>query len=169
VGGTEAVPEVIAVLNDITRLKAQQLELEALARDRELMFSVSDVGIAFVRGDRVQRANEALSRLTGYEPAQLGLAPLSELFVNAHEYRRIKQLSEHGLHQAGRWSGEHPLRRRDGSLVWVQASQRLVTDGDPAGGFIASYVNVDDRHRAQQAVGLQAERTSPSAHRASSG
>lgn len=159
VGGTEAAPEVIAVLNDITRLKAQQLELEALARDRELMFSVSDVGIAFVRGDRIQRANEALSRLTGYEPTQLGLAPLSELFVNAHEYRRLKQLSEHGLHQAGRWSGEHPLRRRDGSLVWVQASQRLVTDGDPAGGFIASYVNVDDRHRAQQAVGLQAERT----------
>lgn len=159
VGGAEGAPEVIAVLNDITRLKAQQIELEALARDRELMFSVSDVGIAFVRGDRIQRANEALSRLTGYEAAQLGLAPLAELFVNANEYRRLRQLSEHGLHHAGRWSGEHLLRRRDGSLVWVQASQRLVVDGDPAGGFIASFVNVDDRHRAQQAVGLQAERT----------
>ncbi len=159
VGGADGHPEVIAVLNDITRLKAQQLELEALARDRELMFSVSDVGIAFVRGDRIQRANEALSRLTGYDAAELALTPLAELFVNANEYQRLRLLSEHGMQHAGRWSGEHLLRRRDGSRVWVQASQRLVIDGDPAGGFIASYVNVDDRHRAQQAVGLQAERT----------
>lgn len=159
VGGSDAAPEVVAALNDITRLKAQQIELEALARDRELMFSVSEVGIAFVRGDRILRANEALSRLTGHEPAQLGLAPLEELFANLHEYRRLRALSQQALADDGRWSGEHPLRRRDGTLVWVQASQRLVVDGDPSGGFIASYVNVDDRHRAQQAVALQAERT----------
>lgn len=159
VGGTDAAPEVIGVLNDITRLKAQQIELEALVRDRELMFSVSDVGIAFVRGDRIQRANEALCRLSGHGPAQLGLAPLEELFANLNEYRRLRALSQQALADDGRWSGEHPLRRRDGSLVWVQSSQRLVVDGDPTGGFIASFVNVDDRHRAQQAVAQQAERT----------
>lgn len=159
VGGDDGESEVIVVLNDISRLKQQQHELEAVARDRELMFSVSDVGIAYVRGERILRANEALSRLSGYEPSQLALSPLVELFSNAGEYRRLQQLSDHGLRQAGRWSGEHPLRRRDGSLVWVQVSQRLVSDGDAAGGYIVSYVNVDDRHRAQQAVALQAERT----------
>ena len=159
VGGDDAEPEVIVVLTDVTRLKQQQHELEALARDRGLMFSASDVGIAFVRGGRIQGANEALSRLSGFAPSELALSPLSELFVNATEYRRLRQLSEQGLQQLGRWSGEHPLRRRDGTLVWVQVSQRLVHDGDPSGGFIASFVNVDDRHRAQQAVALQAERT----------
>jgi PAS domain S-box-containing protein len=159
VSGTGASPEVVAVLTDITRLKAQQIELEALARDRELMFSVSDVGIAFVRGDRIQRANDALSRLTGHEPGKLALTPLSELLANATEYKRLRALSEKGFQLAGRWSGEHQLRRHDGSMVWVQVSQRLVSDDDPAAGFIASYVNVDDRRRAQQAVGVQAERT----------
>jgi len=38
-------------------------------------------------------------------------------------------------------------------------SKRLVVEGDPTGGMIASYVNVDARHRAEQAVALQAERT----------
>jgi PAS domain S-box-containing protein len=159
VGNPQESLEVIAMLTDITRRKAQQLELEALARDRELMFSVSDVGIAFVRGDRIQRANEALSRLTGFEPGQLSLVHLGELFVNATEFARLRALAMNGMNHGGRWSGEHQLRRKDGTLVWVQVGQRLVVDGDPDGGFIASYVNVDDRHRAQQAVGLQAERT----------
>lgn len=155
----EGVVEMVALLTDITRQKAQQLELEALARDRELMFSVSEVGIAFVRGDRIQRANEALSRLTGYAEGQLGLVHLSELFVNANEFKRLRALAMTGMGQGGRWSGEHQLRRKDGSLVWVQVGLRLVVDADPEGGFIASYVNVDDRHRAQQALALQAERT----------
>ena len=159
VGGVQDSREVIAMLTDITRRKAQQLELEALARDRELMFSVSEVGIAFVRGDRIQRANEALSRLTGHEPGQLALVHLGELFVNAAEFNRLHALAMNGMSHGGRWSGEHQLRRKDGTLVWVQVGQRLVVDGDPEGGFIASYVNVDDRHRAEQAVGLQAERT----------
>jgi hypothetical protein len=40
----------VAVLTDITRLKTQQAELEQLVRDRELMFSLSDVGIVYLRG-----------------------------------------------------------------------------------------------------------------------
>ena len=49
----EAAPgefEAVAVLTDISRLKSQQAELEALLRDRELMFSLSDVGIVYLRG-----------------------------------------------------------------------------------------------------------------------
>ena len=159
VGNAETAPEVVAVLTDITRLKAQQLEREELARDLGLMFSVSEVGIAFIRGDRIQRANEALARLTGYEPGQLELSHLSELVANASEYKRLRALSDKGLELGGRWSGEHQLRRRDGTLVWVQVGQRRVDEADPAAGVIASYVNVDDRHRAQQAVALQADRT----------
>lgn len=151
--------EAIAVLSDITRLKAQQMELEALARDRELMFSLSDVGIAFIRDEHIQRANQALCQLTGYDASQWQELPLSALFATPAEYQRLRTVIEASMNKHGSWTGERQLRRRDGSLIWVQASTRLVIEGDPEGGLIASYVNVDDRHRAQQAVGLQAERT----------
>jgi PAS domain S-box-containing protein len=159
VGQGEGGREVIALLTDITRLKAQQIELQSVARDRELMFSASEVGIAFIRGERIQRANDALCRLTGFSPHELALAHWSELFVSVTEFKRLRHLADPSVQHGGRWSGEHQLRCRDGSLVWVQASQRRVVDADPVGGFIVSYVNVDDRHRAQQAVALQAERT----------
>ena len=151
--------EAIAVLSDITRLKLQQAELEALARDRELMFSLSEVGIAYIRDDRIQRANEAMSQLTGYEPSLLtGLATLA-LYASESEYVRLRAATLDSMRVHGNWLAERQLRRRDGSLMWVQVSTRPVNADDLDEGLIASYVNVDDRHRAQQALVLQAERT----------
>ncbi len=150
--------EAIAVLSDITRLKAQQVELEQLARDRELMFSLSEVGIAFVRDGVLQRANDALAQLAGYPAAELQGLPLRSLFVDAEEHERLSAQEQHALQLHGRWIGERQLHQRNGRVVWVQISTRLVGD-DPAGGIIASFVNVDARHRAEHAVALQANRT----------
>jgi len=153
------VIEAIAVLTDITRLKNQQSELEILARDRELMFSLSEVGIASVRHGRIERANEALAQLTGWSVDELATLDLRALFADAGDFEQRWPQEERDLRVHGRWSGERQLRQRDGRLLWVQAAKRLVTDGDPSGGMIASYVNVDARHRAEQAVALQAART----------
>jgi PAS domain S-box-containing protein len=151
--------EAIAVVSDVTRLKTQQMELEILARDRELMFSLSEVGIAFVRHGRLQRANDALSQLSGYAASELSGLPLRLLFTDEAEHQRQWAHEDAALRRDGRWLGERQLKRRDGRLLWVQVSKRLVVVGDPSGGVIASYVNVDDRHRAEQAVALQADRT----------
>jgi PAS domain S-box-containing protein len=151
--------QAIAMLTDVTRLKTQQMELEILARDRELMFSLSEVGIAFVRHGRIQRANGALALLTGWPVDDLTALEAGALFPDAAEFARRRPIEERNLRLHGRWSGERQIRQRDGRLLWVQISERLVTEGDPSGGIIASYVNVDARHRAEQAVALQAERT----------
>ena len=155
--------DAIAVLSDITRLKAEQRELEALARDRELMFSLSGVGIAYVRRGVIQRANDALAQLAGCTAEQLAGQPLQALFADAEDFERLWPDEQRALRVHGEWLGERPLRRLNGELVWVRISKRLVakgdSNGDPDGDLIASYVNVDDRHRAEQAEAEQAERT----------
>ena len=158
-GAATGALEAIAMLSDVTRLKAQQLEYETLARDGELMFSLSGVGIAFLRDGRIQRANQALAHLVGCSVAELSTLRLADLYVDADEFERAWPLQERSLREHGRWTGERQLRARDGRALWVQASKRLVEPGDPAAGIIASYVNVDARHRAERAVALQAERT----------
>ena len=151
--------EAIAVLSDVTRLKTQQMELEVLARDRELMFSLSGVGIAFLRNGCIQRANEAFASLSGHSAANLVGMTTATTFFDLAEFKHCNAVEEASLRVSGRWDGERYLRRADGRLLWVQVSMRLVHQGDLSGGIIASYVNVDDRHRAEQAVALQAERT----------
>ncbi len=157
--GRAGVVELIAVLSDITRLKLQQTELELAARDRELMFSLSEVGIASVRDGRIQRANEALAQLAGWPVQDLASLTLSTLYADPGDYARRWPHQERELRTRGRWSGEMQLRQRDGQLLWVQLGLRLVSQAEPGLGFIASFVNVDARHRAEQAVALQAERT----------
>jgi len=158
-GAAGGPAETIAVLSDVTRLKTQQRELEILARDRELMFSLSGVGIAFIRGRRIQRANQALAHLAGCSVDELSMLDMAELFADWNEFEQLWPQEEAELRSHGRWTGERQLRLRDGRLRWVQVSKRLVTLGDLSGGIIASYVDVDARHRAERAVALQADRT----------
>ena len=157
-GPVSGAMELTAVLSDVTRLKAQAGELEALARDRELMFSLSGVGMAFLRSGRIERANQALAHLAGRTVPDMVGMPLAALFLEGEFESRWAQ-TERALLAHGRWTGERPLRLHDGRALWVQVSKQLVTRGDLAGGVIASYVNVDARHRAERAVALQAERT----------
>jgi PAS domain S-box-containing protein len=151
--------EAVAVLTDVSRLKAQQAELEELLRERDLMFNLSDVGIAYLRGGRIERANQALAAMTGYAAAELAQLPHAELFEDATAHAAWQQNDEAMLRQRGFSSSERRLRRRDGSLLWVQVSKRLVDEADPDAGAICSYVDVDERQRGRQSLVLQAERT----------
>ena len=158
-GGSTETPELVVVLSDVSGLKAQQARLEALARERELMFDLSDVGLAYLREGRIERGNEAMAALTGYSVHELLGMHLAALFADQAAYDDLWPDELEALRLAGRWSGERRLRRRDGRLLWVQVSKRLVDQSGPGAGLICSYVDVDERRRAREAVQLQAERT----------
>ncbi|WP_133155307.1 PAS domain S-box protein [Kinneretia aquatilis] len=150
--------ETIAVISDISRLKAQQGELEALVQDRELMFSLSDVGIAILRKGRIARANDALAALTGYRIHELGGLAHEALFESPQDFEHLSAEVREALQRQGLWRGERRVRRQDGSVLWMQVSKRVMRPGAPDEGIIATYVNVDDRWRAQQSLMLQTER-----------
>ena len=157
--------EAVAVLTDITRLKKQQAELQQLLRDRELMFSLSEVGIVYQRGARIERANQAMADLTGWASTELSTLDAAELYENARECVEFEARIALALRERSRFSGERRLRRRDGSLVWVQVAVRPVQDeADPDGvagsaGVICSFVDIDERRSARESLALQADRT----------
>ncbi|RZI81563.1 MAG: PAS domain S-box protein [Rubrivivax sp.] len=150
--------EVIAVLSDITRIRSQQAQLEALGRDRDLMFSLSGVGIAFVRDGLIQSANPALSQLLGVDDSALAGRPLMGFYAADPDASTDAQALAL-LNQNGQWQGERALMHARGLPLWAEVNLRLVTPDRPEEGFIASFVNVDDRRRAEQNLTLQADRT----------
>ena len=154
-----AQPEAVAALTDITRLKTQQAELEQLVRDRELMFSLSEVGIVYQRGARIERANQAMAALTGWASPELTTLDAAELYPDTRSCVEFEARIAQGLREHGRFSGERLMRHRDGSLSWVQVGVRPV-DGDKVeGGVICSFVDIDERRRARESQVLQADRT----------
>jgi len=165
VGGETA--EAVAVLTDITRLKAQQAELERALSDRELVFNLSDVGMVVQRGSQIVRANQAMSLLTGYAVPELGTLDPAELYEDARACVDFEARIASALRQSGRFTDERLLRHRDGSLRWVQVAVRAIDAealADTAGAgqgqsTICSFVDVDERYRAREALAAQAERT----------
>ena len=151
--------EAVAVLTDITRLKHQQAELERLLRDRELMFSLSEVGIVYQRGARIERANQAMAVLTGWAPPELGTLDAAELYESARECVDFEARVAQALREQGRYNGERRLRRRDGSLIWVQVAVRPVNPEAPEEAVICSFIDIDERRRARESLASQAERT----------
>ena len=152
--------EAVAVLTDITRLKTQQAELEQLLRDRELMFSLSEVGIVYQRGARIERANQAMAALTGWASPELATLDAAELYEDTRACVDFEALISRGLREQGRFDGERLLRRRDGQLRWVQVAVRPVDADDANAGVICSFVDIDERRRAR-------ETTAPHRHRCS--
>ncbi|HEX5356610.1 MAG TPA: PAS domain S-box protein [Aquabacterium sp.] len=150
--------EVIAVLSDISRIRSQQAQLESLGRDRDLMFTLSGVGIAFVKDGLIQSANPALSHLIGEDAANLTGRPLISVYALDVDNATDPDITGM-LRSLGHWQGERPLRSKKGRVLWADVSLRLVDPQRPEEGFIASFVNVDDRHRAEQRLTLQADRT----------
>ena len=151
--------EAVAVLTDITRLKTQQAELEQLLRDRELMFSLSEVGIVYQRGARIERANQAMAALTGWASPELATLDAAELYEDTRACVDFEARITQGLREHGRFGSERLLRRRDGQLLWVQVAVRPVDADDADAGVICSFVDIDERRRARETLALQADRT----------
>ncbi|MGC4062650.1 MAG: PAS domain S-box protein [Aquabacterium sp.] len=150
--------EVIAVLSDITRIRNQQAQLASLGRDRDLMFSLSGVGIAFVKDGLIQSANPALSHLVGEDSNSLAGRPLLSLYATDIDTNSDPDITSM-LRSLGHWQGERALLTKRGRTLWAEVALRLVDPQRPEEGFIASFVNVDDRHRAERNLTLQADRT----------
>lgn len=151
--------EAVAVLTDITRLKAQQAELEKSVRDRELMFNVSEVGIVWQRGTRIERANQAMALLTGWSATELATLDPAELYADTRSCVEFEARIAQGLQAEGRFRGERLLKRRDGVRLWVQVAVRQVDPDDAEAGVISSFVDIDERRRARESLAEQAERT----------
>lgn len=151
--------EAVAVLTDITGLKRQQAELEASLQDRELMFSLTEVGIVFQRGARIERANQAMAALTGYSTPELTALDAAELYETARDCVAFEARMAQALARSGRFVGERQLRRRDRQLRWVQVGARLIDPDQPERGLICSFVDVDELHEARESLLRQTDRT----------
>ena len=150
---------MVVVLADATRMKSQQSELEALSRERELMFNLSDVGIVYQRDGQIARANQAMADLVGMTPEALKGSPMSRLYESETAWQHYLHLETRDMATLGRSNGERQVRRRDGSLFWAQVSTRHVAVDKPSAGTIMSFVNIDDRQRARESLVQQSDRT----------
>ena len=153
-GGATGFDEAIAVLSDVTRLKSQQLQLEALALERELMAertrSILDsvlVGIVTVGSRGIEWMNRSARRMFGGELADFIGEPMAIVATAEaeHPFRRTHYLDELVEGQAETF--ECRVRARDGREFWIVGN--AVATGRAATGRQLTFALLDIERRRQ--------------------
>ncbi len=163
---SSAEPEAVAVLTDVSRLKAQQADLERLAdgrrrarealqlqaaRTRAILDSVL-VGIITVGEDGIEWMNRSARRMFGGELADFVGEPISIVAPSEpeHPLRRTHYLQELGDGQSETF--ECRLRGRDGREFWV-VGNAVVTGRESTGSQITfALLDIDRRRQAEISI-----------------
>ncbi|HEX5477014.1 MAG TPA: PAS domain S-box protein, partial [Burkholderiales bacterium] len=136
-------------------LRQSEEDLRAAEVDHRLLFEHAVEGMYRVDGaGRVVAANPALAAILGYgTTAEMmrGIGDVArEVYVDrADRSRYRKRLAAEGLvsNFETRW------RRRDGSVIWVSLSGRLVRDAATGAGFhLGSAKDITERKQAELAL-----------------
>ncbi len=149
----QPVPEGIFILSsDITeRRQAEEALRDSEARYRQLFNNVP-IGLYRTAFDgRIIEVNPALAQMLGYsDPGSLSGVYATDFYVNLEDRARQQAaLAEQGVIV----EYEMPLRRRDGTIIWVVDSMRI-SQGE--GGEVLYYEgalrDVTERKRAEGAL-----------------
>jgi hypothetical protein len=159
VGAGAGLDEAIAVLADVTRLKAQQTQLETLARDRESMArrtrAILDsvlVGIVTVGPAGIVWMNRSAQRMFGGDLAEFLDAPISTVATpgDDHPFRRTRYLDE--LAEGEAETFECRVRARDGREFWVVGNAVATGRDDSSRQLTYALLDIERRRQAEAAV-----------------
>ena len=130
-------------------------ELELRLADRELIAAVFDSTVeAIIVTDEaglILQVNPALSRITGFAPAEVLGKPVSRLKSGRHT-REFFAGMWRALARDGCWQGEVWNRRKDGEVYVVWLSIARVSGGGQPVRFVATLTDITQRKELEEAL-----------------
>ena len=120
----------------------------ALAQ-REAILETATVGVTFLVERRHQWLNRTLARMLGYEPAELLGQETRMHYASDADFEAVGRRAYSEIDLSGHCSSEVQMKRKDGSLLWVQVDGTAITQG-PMRGTVWTYVDVTQRRLAEQ-------------------
>jgi len=145
----DGAPANLFLLKDTSERHALDEALKDALAQREAILETTAVGVTFLVGRRHQWLNRTLAHMLGYEPGELLGQETRIHYASDADFERIGALAYGEIDLKGRFSGEVQMRRRDGSLLWVQIDGTAIAQG-PARGTVWTYVDVTQRRQAEQ-------------------
>ncbi|HET9577354.1 MAG TPA: EAL domain-containing protein [Usitatibacter sp.] len=101
--------------------------------EEETILESTEVGMAFIRDDRVARCNGSFARMYGYQRGEILGMSVQHLDVPIG-------------------NGDAEARRKDGSLFWASHNLSLVDRADPSKGVIWVVQDITERRQGEEAM-----------------
>jgi diguanylate cyclase (GGDEF)-like protein/PAS domain S-box-containing protein len=125
------IESIIGVASDITTLKRREAELHRALVNQQAVFEAAGEGIVFVRNDRIESANPALSKMLGITREWMIGRPVAAILANNSAWESVRQTAEDAAARGEAAIHEVMMRVPDGSgrTVWCQLTCRLIEGG----------------------------------------
>ncbi len=145
---------------DVTERHEQEHLIRMLIRQRTTLLDNTVVGIDLVQyPERIfVEVNQGFLNIMGYtSPEEIIGHITAEIYPNASEDQRMADLAQKILHRREGALRDLAIRRRDGQMIYLDLSGRLVEGQDEAHPIIVwTSVDVTERHHLAQELEYQA-------------
>jgi diguanylate cyclase (GGDEF)-like protein/PAS domain S-box-containing protein len=137
---------------DVTEKRQASRAMDALLREQTLIFERAPIGIAFLRDRVIHRCNPSLEAMFGYLPGRLIGQSSRVCFASEAEWHDASERAHTAINAAGKFVGELPYRRADGTPIWCQITASLLDPENPDEGHIWLFQDVTARRAAEEAL-----------------
>jgi PAS domain S-box-containing protein len=134
---------------DITQRKLLEEELQRTSSEREAILNSALVGIVLSVARRLDWVNERFASMLGYGRHELLGQPSTALHTSPEAYEAFGQEVRGALQASGSYTCERQLRRRDGSLLWVEMAGNCIQAYDPDSGVIWTFLDITERKQSE--------------------
>ncbi|HEY0957244.1 MAG TPA: CHASE domain-containing protein [Roseateles sp.] len=138
-----------SVMFDITETHLIRQRLQQLTLDQEAMLESDLLGIAKLRDRRLAWRNQALERMFGYGDGELQGVPVSLLHVDEATYEALGAAALPLLRAGERFRTQLQMRRKDGSLIWVDLSGVRLPGSDEESLWMMVDITQSKAHEAR--------------------
>ncbi|MCZ7565249.1 MAG: PAS domain-containing sensor histidine kinase [Burkholderiales bacterium] len=140
------------VLRDITPRKLLEGELRRTSSEREAILNNTLVGITLSVNRVHQWVNRRFAEMLGFDPAELIGRSSRVHFPDDASHQTLGREAYPQIATHGAYSTECHMRRKDGTLIWVELHGQAIDRHDLTRGTIWTFVDVTGRKALEEAV-----------------
>ncbi|MBI3349857.1 MAG: PAS domain S-box protein [Burkholderiales bacterium] len=138
-----------SVMFDVTETHRIRQQLHQITVGQEAMLNSDLVGIVKLQNRRTLWRNRALEHMFGYAPGELDGAPAHWLYPDDAAYESLGLAAYPVLQRGERYRTQLQMRRKDGSLIWVDLSGSALPGGDGVSLWMMVDITQSKDHEAR--------------------
>ena len=142
----------------LKKVQIAEKSLTAALSEQQIIFNTAAVGIAFVGQRKIVKCNRRLAEMFGYTPEIIQGQSTRVWFQSDEDFKKIGVEGYVSLAKGENYSTEIQLRKKDGTVFWIQVDGRAIDPGDPHAGTIISMTDINERKLAEAALKQTKER-----------
>ncbi len=152
VSRTDLGQGTVWVIMNITQRKELEERLQATMSEREAILNNALVGIVLSMARTHEWVNEKFARMMGYEREQLIGSTSQYIHASTQAWEAFGVEARAALIATGTHRSERQLRRRDGSLFWVEMGGTCIRPNDPDSGVIWTFLDITERKKSEEEI-----------------